>query len=99
MLETFRLSFAQLKQFTLDSLWRLEELGRVNSEDQYQDMLNAIARDVRHKNRKRVQRQFELESMRHTRKTLLAKREFFDGQLRSFNEYIEQSQATMHKKG
>lgn len=71
----------------------------MSSEDQYQEMLNAIARDIRHKNRKRVQRQLELETMRNNRQTLLAKRDFFDGQLRSFNEYIEQSQATMHKKG
>lgn len=74
-------------------------MGRVSSEDRYQEMLNAIARDIRHKNRKRVLRQIELETMRHTRQSLLAKRDFFDGQLRSFNEYIEQSQATMHKKG
>lgn len=94
-----RLSFEQLKQYTLDSLWNLEELGRVSSENKYQEMLNAIARDVRHKNRKRVQRQHELESMRHTRQTLMTKRDFFDGQLRSFNEYIEQTQVTMHKKG
>ena len=94
----FRLTFRELKARTIENIMQLERLGRLSRQDKFQGMLNAIAKDIRQKHRKRIQRQGEISTMESTLGVLSTKRKFLDSQLSSYNEYVEQSQTTMHKK-
>jgi hypothetical protein len=78
---------------------RLEQLGRISRHNFYQDILNAIALDIRTKSRRRVQRQRELEGVRLTLGNLGEKAEWLESQRKSYDNYIEQAMMTLQKKG
>lgn len=94
-----RLSFAELKARTLENMLRLEKLGKVRRENAYQDMLNAIAIDIRNKHRKRIQRHNEKVAMHITLTNLAEKKKYLEEQIESYNSYIDASMQTMQKKG
>lgn len=90
-----RLSFAELKARTLENMLQLEQLGKVSRANKYQDMLNAIAIDIRNKHRKRIQRANEKTAMHTTLKTLDDKKAYLQEQIDSYHSYIDASMQTM----
>ena len=62
-----------------------------------QDVLNAIALDIRTKSRRRIQRQRELEGVRLTLGNLHEKAQYLEQQRKSYDDYIEQAMLTLQK--
>jgi len=83
------LGLDELKRKTLQNLEELEKHGLVSKESNYQEMLNAIAKDIKHKNRRRIQRRSELEKVKNTLNNLATKTAYLDGQIASYNEYVQ----------
>ncbi|OLL24588.1 Ras GTPase-activating-like protein rng2 [Neolecta irregularis DAH-3] len=96
--DIFDLSYADIKRSALENILHLESLGKVSRKDNYQDILNAIAVDIRSKHRRRVRRQRELESIRSTLAHLDEKSSFLKEQLDSYNDYIEKSMETLQSR-
>ena len=77
---------------------RLEQMGRISKHNNYQDILNAIASDIRSKSRRRVQRQRELEGVNLTLGNLHEKANYLEQQRKSYDDYIEQAMMTLQNK-
>ncbi|GAA5820880.1 hypothetical protein JCM11251_001859 [Rhodosporidiobolus azoricus] len=92
------MSFAQLKMATLGDIVQLRNLGLVSRDDKYQAILNSIAKDIRNKRHRRVQRQNELQTMHSTLTSLKDKKRYLDDQIKSYHVYIDQSMAGIQKK-
>ncbi|KAI9846817.1 MAG: hypothetical protein M1838_001140 [Thelocarpon superellum] len=92
------MSYAELKRTALENIVRLEGFGRLSRHNHYQDLLNAIAIDIRTKHRRRIQRQRELEGVRMTLANLDEKTVWLEQQLQSYNDYIEQAMVTLQNK-
>ena len=99
MVDIKSMSYLELKRTALENIMRLEQLGRISRQNFYQDILNAIAVDIRTKSRRRVQRQRELEGVRLTLGNLHEKAEWLESQRKSYDNYIEQAMMTLQKKG
>lgn len=93
------MSYKELKATALENIMRLEQMGRISRHNYYQDILNAIALDIRTKSRRRVQRQRELEGVRQTLGNLSEKAQWLESQRKSYDNYIEQAMMTLQKKG
>ncbi|KAF4966812.1 hypothetical protein FZEAL_10611 [Fusarium zealandicum] len=98
MIDVTRMSYQELKRTALENVMRLEKLGRISKHNHYQDVLNAIALDIRTKSRRRVQRQRELEGVRLTLGNLHEKATYLEQQRKSYDDYIEQAMATLQNK-
>jgi len=98
MVDVTRMSYSDLKRIALENVLRLEQMGRISRHNHYQDVLNAIAVDIRTKSRRRVQRQRELEGVRLTLANLHEKAKYLEQQRRSYDDYIEQAMATLQNK-
>ncbi|KAL6702803.1 iqgap-related protein [Coniothyrium glycines] len=92
------LDYPTLKQYCLENMVQLQRAGRISHLNNYQDLLNAIAVDIRTKHRRRMQRAKELESVRTTLSALDEKAHFLESQLKSYNDYIEQAMVTLQSK-
>ncbi|KAF2970959.1 hypothetical protein GQX73_g2569 [Xylaria multiplex] len=97
MVDVTRMSYYDMKRNALENIMRLEQMGRVTKHNYYQDVLNAIALDIRTKSRRRVQRQRELEGVRLTLGNLHEKAKYLEQQRKSYDDYIEQAMATLQK--
>ncbi|KAI1298230.1 hypothetical protein F5Y03DRAFT_398234 [Xylaria venustula] len=97
MVDVTRMSYYDMKRNALENIMRLEQMGRITKHNYYQDVLNAIASDIRTKSRRRVQRQRELEGVRLTLSNLHEKAKYLEQQRKSYDDYIEQSMATLQK--
>ncbi|KAI0457348.1 hypothetical protein F5B21DRAFT_521199 [Xylaria acuta] len=97
MVDVTRMSYYDMKRNALENIMRLEQMGRVTKHNYYQDVLNAIALDIRTKSRRRVQRQRELEGVRLTLSNLHQKAKYLEQQRKSYDDYIEQAMATLQK--
>lgn len=93
-----QMSYPILKRECLENIVKLERLGWITRENQYQELLNRIADDIRTQNRRRMERQHELNSARGTLNDLITKRRYLDGQLKSYNDYIEQAMMSLQSK-
>ncbi|KXX74680.1 Ras GTPase-activating-like protein rng2 [Madurella mycetomatis] len=98
MVDVTRMSYYDLKRIALENIMRLEHMGRISRHNYYQDVLNAIAVDIRTKSRRRVQRQRELEGVRLTLGNLHEKAKYLEQQRKSYDDYIEQAMATLQNK-
>ncbi|KAM0430524.1 hypothetical protein ACHAPT_005873 [Fusarium lateritium] len=98
MIDVTRMSYQELKRTALENVMRLEKLGRISKHNCYQDVLNAIALDIRTKSRRRVQRQRELEGVRMTLSNLHEKAKYLEQQRKSYDDYIEQAMKTLQNK-
>lgn len=98
MIDVTRMSYYELKRTALENVMRLEQMGRISKQNYYQDVLNAIALDIRTKSRRRVQRQRELEGVRMTLGNLHQKAKYLEQQRKSYDDYIEQAMATLQNK-
>ena len=90
------MSYADMKRTALQNIINLERMGKITRQNGYQDLLNSIATDIRTKHRRRIQRQNELESTRHTLAQLDEKAEFLKEQLAQYEAVIDQNKKTMH---
>ena len=99
MVDIKAMSYKELKATALENIMRLEQMGRISRHNFYQDILNAIALDIRTKSRRRVQRQRELEGVRQTLGNLNEKAQWLESQRKSYDNYIEQAMMTLQKKG
>jgi Ras GTPase-activating-like protein IQGAP2/3 len=90
-----RMSYAEMKHTALQNIINLEKTGKITRQNGYQDLLNSIATDIRTKHRRRIQRQNELESTRHTLAQLEEKAEFLKEQLSQYEAVIDQNKKTM----
>ncbi|KAJ3105040.1 hypothetical protein HDU97_008648 [Phlyctochytrium planicorne] len=97
-------TFSQIKRRTLENMAKLESLGLISKANNYQDMLNAIAKDMMNKHRRKTQRRRELESLKKTLNYLEEKSGYLDEQKKSYNDYVSACMAqlgnkkTKHKK-
>jgi Ras GTPase-activating-like protein IQGAP2/3 len=89
------MSYVDMKHTALQNVIHLERTGKISRKNGYQDLLNNIASDIRTKHRRRVQRQNELESTRHTLAQLEEKAEFLKEQLAQYEAVIDQNKKTM----
>ncbi|PGH30013.1 IQ domain-containing protein containing GTPase activating protein [[Emmonsia] crescens] len=92
------MTYPDLKSTALENILRLEQAGRITRRNHYQDLLNAIAVDIRTKHRRRIQRQRELESVRLTLERLNDQTVYLEQQLKTYNDYIEQAMITLQNK-
>ena len=91
-------TFAEIKARTLENMLQLEQLGRVSRDDGFQQMLNAIALDIKSKHRRRLVRRSERERVLHTLRRLGEQRQFIDAQLASYHECMDRSMQAMQKR-
>lgn len=98
MIDVTRMSYYELKRTALENVMRLEQMGRISKHNFYQDVLNAIAVDIRSKSRRRVQRQRELDGVRLTLGNLHDKAKYLEQQRKSYDDYIESAMATLQNK-
>jgi len=98
LLDMASLTYTELKRTGLENILTLEKTGRITRANHYQDLLNAIALDIRTKHRRRVQRSREMENARATMAALEEKQAWVRGQLKSYNDYIEQAMVTLQQK-
>lgn len=92
------LSYHNLKRIALENVLQLEAIGRLTRANQYQDLLNNIAVDIRTKHRRRLQRQRELEGVKTTLARLNEQAVYLEQQLKTYNDYIEQAMVTLQNK-
>lgn len=102
-LDVESMTYAELKHNALENILALENPAvppqfRVSRHNNYQDLLNALAADIRQKHRRRMDRQREIETTRATLAQLDAKAAFLEDQLKSYNDYIEQCLHTLASK-
>ncbi|CAG8528063.1 5585_t:CDS:2 [Cetraspora pellucida] len=94
------MKFLDLKKLTLQNILRLEKERKIYRRTNYQELLNAIAVDIRNKHRRRVQRQKELRQLRQTLVNLDEKRVHLDDQIKTYNDHIDVCmQQLTNKKG
>ena len=98
LIDIASLSYSDLKRTALENILRLEQHGRLSRHNYYQDILNAIATDIRTKHRRRIQRARELEGVRLTLDRLNDQASYLDQQLKTYNDYIEQAMVTLQNK-
>jgi len=89
MLDMNAMRFTELKQHAIDGILQLESTGKVTRKNGYQDMINAIAVDIRTKHRRRLQRAGELAQVKQTLSNLNEKKSFLEGQIKSYHDYVE----------
>ena len=97
-LDILSLSYPDLKRIALENILQLESIGRLTRANQYQDLLNNIAVDIRTKHRRRLQRQRELENVKTTLTRLNEQAVYLEQQLKTYNDYIEQAMVTLQNK-
>lgn len=98
MIDVTRMTYHDLKRTALENVMHLEHMGRISKHNHFQDVLNAIALDIRTKSRRRVQRQRELEGVRMTLGNLHEKAKYLEQQRKSYDDYIEQAIGTLQNK-
>ena len=98
MVDIASMSYAELKRTALENILQLEQWGRLTRHNHYQDLLNAIAVDIRTKHRRRIQRQRELETVKLTLARLNDQATYLEQQLKTYNDYIEQAMVTLQNK-
>uniref|UniRef100_A0A674MXH6 IQ motif containing GTPase activating protein 1 n=1 Tax=Takifugu rubripes TaxID=31033 RepID=A0A674MXH6_TAKRU len=81
------------------NLQRLAELGKVDPQNRYQDLINDIAKDIRNQRRYRQRRKAELVRLQQTNAALNTKTKFFNVQIDSYNQYIKACMDNLASKG
>jgi len=103
LLDLESMTYAELKSQALENILQLENASnppqyRVSRQNNYQEILNALAADIRSKHRRRLDRQREIDATRQTLQGLEKKSEYLEEQLGSYNDYIEQCLHTLANK-
>eukprot|EP00052_Salpingoeca_macrocollata_P027179 m.257054 g.257054 ORF g.257054 m.257054 type:complete len:1548 (+) comp22704_c2_seq1:460-5103(+) len=87
----------ELKKKTLEQCAALEQAGRCAKDNNYQDILNAIAQDIRNQRIYRRQRKQELTKLQVTLEELAKKRTFFSEQSDYYDQYVDSCMQQMSK--
>uniref|UniRef100_A0A3B3Z637 Uncharacterized protein n=1 Tax=Periophthalmus magnuspinnatus TaxID=409849 RepID=A0A3B3Z637_9GOBI len=66
----------------------LAELGKVQPQNRYQDLINDIAKDIRNQRRYRQRRKAELVRLQQTNAALNSKTKFYHAQIDQYHQYI-----------
>ncbi|XP_078527152.1 ras GTPase-activating-like protein IQGAP3 isoform X1 [Lissotriton helveticus] len=82
-------SIEDKKRMIIRNLRKLESLGMVTSANQYQDIINEIAKDIRNQRRYRQHRRNELVKLKQTSQGLNSKTAFYEEQIDYYNQYIK----------
>lgn len=103
LLDIEHMTYAELKSQALENILNLENPStppqyRVSRQNNYQEVLNALAADIRSKHRRRLDRQRESDATRQTLAGLDKKATYLEEQLTSYNDYIEQCLKTLANK-
>lgn len=102
-LDLEHMTYAEVKSQALENILTLENPStppqyRVSRQHNYQEVLNALAADIRSKHRRRLERQRESDATRQTLSGLDRKATYLEEQLTSYNDYIEQCLKTLANK-
>ncbi|NXD44907.1 IQGA3 protein, partial [Copsychus sechellarum] len=84
-----QLSMHDKKRKVIRNLRRLEGLGLLEPANQYQGLVDELAKDIRNQRRRRQQRHRELLKLRQTLQGLDAKTLFYEEQIDYYNQYIK----------
>jgi Ras GTPase-activating-like protein IQGAP2/3 len=103
LLDFEHMTYAELKSQALENILNLENPStppqyRVSRQNNYQEVLNALAADIRSKHRRRLERHRESDATRQTLAGLDKKAAYLEEQLTSYNDYIEQCLKTLANK-
>ncbi|XP_060109748.1 ras GTPase-activating-like protein IQGAP3 [Heteronotia binoei] len=82
------LSIEEKKRKVVKNLRHLESLGVVDSTNQYQEIINEMAKDIRNQRQHRQHRKAELVKLQQTLHSLNSKRMFYEEQVDYYNQYI-----------
>ena len=83
-------SYIGLKQMALTNILDLEKRGLISRSNQYQELLNMIAGDIRDKHRRRTERRAEINRLHAILNHLNRKREDLGEQLHTYESVITQ---------
>ncbi|KAE8588354.1 hypothetical protein XENTR_v10022477 [Xenopus tropicalis] len=89
LLGNSQLTIEEKKRRIIRNLRRLESLGLVSSDNEYQEIINMIAKDIRNQRRYRQHRKAELVKLRQTMQRLHCKTAFHEEQIDFYNQYIK----------
>ncbi|XP_078391700.1 ras GTPase-activating-like protein IQGAP1, partial [Cetorhinus maximus] len=83
------LSIEEKKRKIVRSLRKLEAVGLVRAANDYQQLVNEIARDIQNHRRYRQQRKAELTKLKETLHRMNSKTAFYEEQIDYYNQYIK----------
>lgn len=92
------LTYRELKLLALEKIIELESFGKISREDNYQEILNSIALDIKSKRDRRLIRQKEIQEVKQTLANLGEKEDYLQTKLKTYNDYIEQAMLTLQTK-
>lgn len=93
------LSLQEKKEKIQSGLRKLTELGMVNPQNRYQDLINDIAKDIRNQRRYRQRRKAELVKLQQTHSALNSKAVFYEEQVDYYKSYIKTCLDNLASKG
>ncbi|KAG5355095.1 Ras GTPase-activating-like protein IQG1 [Yarrowia sp. B02] len=93
-----QMSYRDLKLLSLEKVIELETLGKISRANNYQEIVNSIAQDIKTKKNRRLARHAELDSIALTLQGLSEKEAYLQLQLKNYNDYIEQAMSTLQTK-
>lgn len=95
---TESLSLADVKAQALEHALHLEQLGRLRRANHYQDVLDAIAADIRGKHRRRLERRSQHDMLTGTLHKLEEQRQFMEAQIQSYEVCMDRGMQAMQSK-
>ncbi|XP_069078694.1 ras GTPase-activating-like protein IQGAP1 isoform X2 [Pleurodeles waltl] len=93
------LNLQEKKEKIQSGLKKLTELGMVNPQNRYQDLINDIAKDIRNQRRYRQRRKAELVKLQQTHSALNSKAVFYEEQVDYYKSYIKTCLDNLASKG
>ncbi|NXO69462.1 IQGA1 protein, partial [Phainopepla nitens] len=97
--EDGNLNLQEKKEKIKAGLKKLTELGPVNAKNQYQELINDIAKDIRNQRRYRQRRKAELVKLQQTYSALNSKATFYGEQVDYYKSYIKTCLDNLASKG
>ncbi|XP_076802630.1 ras GTPase-activating-like protein IQGAP1 isoform X2 [Clavelina lepadiformis] len=98
LLNENKLPLEDMKRRVKRNLEKLEDQGIVSSKNNYQALVNMIARDIRNQRRYRQRRKQELTKLKQNMERLDQKAKFFEEQSDYYNQYIKSCLASLANK-
>ncbi|XP_065671327.1 ras GTPase-activating-like protein IQGAP1 isoform X1 [Hydra vulgaris] len=93
-----KMSLKEIKKKIYHNLKTLEQQGLVSSKNRYQDIVNAIAKDIRNQRKYRQRRKQELQKLKQTLDNLNRKAKFYEEQVNYYNQYTKVCLDNLTKK-
>ncbi|KAM4748418.1 ras GTPase-activating-like protein IQGAP1 [Rhinophrynus dorsalis] len=97
--EDNNLTLEEKKDKIKSGLKKLADLGMVNPDNKYQDLINDIAKDIRNQRRYRQRRKAELVKLQQTHSALNSKAVFYEEQVDYYKSYIKTCLDNLASKG